>query len=318
MKRFLSFFVKAAISALLLYVSLRWVDLASVGKRLRDVDLRMFAFAELMLCVQTVLLAIRWKEVAAICGADMPASKALRFIFIGLFFGQALPSSAGGDAARIWLLARDGAGWPAAIFSVMIDRVIGVSVLAAIVVVGMPFTFALIHDPVAREALALLGGGVFAGALLFVAMGAPHLKVMERWWLTRQLVAASRLSWRLAFSAAGPRVATMSVVIHLLTVAATYGAAKAAHAPIEFAQLLVLVLPVFLVATLPISIAGWGVRESAMALSFSYAGMAASDGLTVSILFGLATLALGALGGIVWIVSAPEREPRPGPIVTPP
>ena len=45
-----------------------------------------------------------------------------------------------------------------------------------------------------------------------------------------------------------------------------------------------------LIATIPVSIAGWGVRESAMILAFSYAGLAESDGLIVSILFGVANL----------------------------
>ena len=54
---------------------------------------------------------------------------------------------------------------------------------------------------------------------------------------------------------------------------------------------------------MPISIAGWGVRESAMVLAFGYAGLAEGDGLIVSILFGVATLTVGALGGVVWVAS---------------
>jgi hypothetical protein len=58
-----------------------------------------------------------------------------------------------------------------------------------------------------------------------------------------------------------------------------------------------------LIATLPVSIAGWGVRESTMVLAFSYAGLAESDGLIVSILLGVLNLAVGAIGGIVWVAS---------------
>ncbi|HET7375313.1 MAG TPA: lysylphosphatidylglycerol synthase domain-containing protein, partial [Anaerolineae bacterium] len=82
-----------------------------------------------------------------------------------------------------------------------------------------------------------------------------------------------------------------------------WSVAMAAHASIDFTQTLFLVLPVVLVATIPISIAGWGVRESAMVLAFSYAGLMESDGLIVSILYGFTTLAVGAIGGIVWIAS---------------
>jgi hypothetical protein len=60
---------------------------------------------------------------------------------------------------------------------------------------------------------------------------------------------------------------------------------------------------VLLVATVPISIAGWGVRESSMVVAFGYAGLAQSDGLTLSILFGLVSFAVGAIGGVIWIAS---------------
>jgi Uncharacterised protein family (UPF0104). len=61
--------------------------------------------------------------------------------------------------------------------------------------------------------------------------------------------------------------------------------------------------PVILIATVPVSIAGWGVRESSMIVAFAYAGLAQSDGLTLSILFGAVGFIVGVVGGIVWIVS---------------
>jgi glycosyltransferase 2 family protein len=303
MRRLLSFLLKAAISALLLYLSLRRVDLSHIGERLGGLDLRWIAFILFMPCVQMVLSALRWREIVAVCGSKLPSATALRYTFIGLFFSQVLPSTVGGDAARIWLLARGGAGWPTAIYSVLIDRVVGVTALAVLVIACLPWTLNLVHDPVARAALALIGFGALAAALVFLALGIQHLRVMERWLLTRHLAAASRLTWKMCRSSAGIRIAALSFAIHLVTVMIAWGAAMAAHAAADFAQILFLVLPVILVSTIPISIAGWGVRESAMILAFAYAGLAESDGLIVSILFGAATLAIGAIGGIVWIAS---------------
>jgi hypothetical protein len=77
----------------------------------------------------------------------------------------------------------------------------------------------------------------------------------------------------------------------------------AAHVSVEFSQVLFLVPPVVLIATIPVSIAGWGVRESAMVLAFSYAGLVESDGLIISIIFGAMTFVVGAIGGIIWIAS---------------
>ena len=308
MRRLLSFAAKAAISALLLYLSLRRVDLDSVRQRLSGLDLPWTAFILFMLCVQMPLVALRWREIAVICGTKLSPVTALRYSFIGQFFSQVLPSTVGGDAVRIWLLARGGAGWPVAIYSVLIDRVVGVSVLAILVVSCLPWTLNLIQDPVARAALALIGFGALAAALVFLALGHQHLRMLDRWWLTRHLATASRLAVRLCRSTAGARVAALSFAIHFMTVTIAWSAAMAAHASVEFVQVLFLFLPVILVATIPVSIAGWGVRESAMILAFSYAGLAESDGLIVSIIFGLATLAIGAVGGIVWVASGYRRR----------
>jgi uncharacterized membrane protein YbhN (UPF0104 family) len=303
MRRFLSFLLKFAVSALLLYLSLRKVNLGSVGLQLTTLDWRWNALVLIFLCTQVPLVALRWQKIVAVCGAKLASGTAIRFSFIGIFFNQTLPSTVGGDAVRVWLLSRDGAGWSTAVYSVLIDRVVGVSALAVIVVACLPWTLNLVHDPVARATLAMIGFGALVGAAVFLALGAQHLRVLERWWLTRHLVTASRLAWRLCRSAAAARVAALSFAIHLLTVLAAWGAARSVHATVDFAQILFLFLPVMLIATVPISIAGWGLRESAMIMAFSYAGLAEGDGLIVSLLYGAATLAVGAIGGVVWIAS---------------
>ncbi len=303
MRRLLSFLLKAAISALLLYVSLRRVDLGGVAQRLGAVDLWWIAFVLVAMCVQIAMNALRWREIVAVCGASLSALTALRYTFIGQFFSQVLPSTVGGDAARIWLLARGGAGWPTSIYSILIDRVVGVAVLSTLVAVCLPWTLQLVHDPVAQAGLVVIGLGALFAAAVFLGLGIPNLWLMDRWWITRHLATASRLAWKLCRSAAGARVAVFAFCVHFLTVLATWGAARAIHASVDLVQMLFVVLPVIMVSTIPVSIAGWGVRESAMVLAFSYAGLAESDGLIVSLLYGAANLSVGAIGGAVWVAS---------------
>ena len=83
-------------------------------------------------------------------------------------------------------------------------------------------------------------------------------------------------------------------------------------APVSFAQVLFLLPPVLLVSTIPVSIAGWGVRESSMIAAFSFAGLAEGDGLSLSILFGAVVFAVGLAGGLVWILSGLKRPAVPG------
>jgi hypothetical protein len=103
-------------------------------------------------------------------------------------------------------------------------------------------------------------------------------------------------------------VVALTIVIHLLTVVVAWGAAKALAVPLDPLQALLLVPPVVLIASIPISIAGWGVRESAMMTAFAYAGLAETDGLLVSVLFGGALFLTGVVGGLVWVFN---RTPRP-------
>lgn len=308
MRRVLTLLAKAALSALLLYFSLRWVNIAAVTDRLNALEPGWMLVAVLLLIVQTILLAQRWRLIAIACAAELEFASALQISFVAIFFNQVLPSTVGGDGARIWLLARRGAGWARAAYSVVIDRVVGVLVLALIVVLCLPWTLALVHEPVARAALLVITFGAIAAPLLFLLVGIRFHDWFDRHAITLHLSAASRIAVVLCRSRQAIIVAACSVAIHLLTIAAAWSCVMAVAAPVSFAQVLFLMPPVLLVATVPISIAGWGVRESAMIAAFVSAGLSQSDGLTLSILFGAASFLVGLAGGIVWTVSGLRME----------
>ena len=96
----------------------------------------------------------------------------------------------------------------------------------------------------------------------------------------------------------------LSLTIHVLAVVIAWCAVRSIAAPGDFEQLFMLTPPIMLITMMPISIAGWGVREATMMVAFGYAGLAPTDGTVVSILFGAVYFIVGALGGLVWIFSA--------------
>ena len=61
---------------------------------------------------------------------------------------------------------------------------------------------------------------------------------------------------------------------------------------------------------IPVSIAGWGVREGAMVVAFGFVGIPAADALVVSLTFGALLVAAGMPGGILWLLSG--RQFRSG------
>ncbi len=101
----------------------------------------------------------------------------------------------------------------------------------------------------------------------------------------------------------GPKIAILSLTIHVLAVVIAWCAVRSIAAPADFEQVFMLIPPIMLITMMPISIAGWGVREATMMVAFGYAGLAQTDGTVVSILFGAVSFIVGAAGGLVWILS---------------
>lgn len=302
MRRSLFLLIKVGVSLLLLYLSLRAVNLSALGERLSRIEMSWIAATLALLAVQVAAAAIRWRAIATQCGAQLPFGASLRISLIASFFNQVLPSTVGGDAARVWMLARRGGGWTSAAYSVLLDRGIGVFVLALLVIGSLPWTMTLVKDPIARTVLLAIGGGAVAGAIVFLSFGLARWRLLDRWLVTRHLTEVSRAAWRLCRSAPALTTATAaSFAIHLLTISATWCIVQSIDASANFSDLLFLIPPVLLITTVPLSIAGWGVREGSMIVAFGYAGLAPGDGLIVSVLFGLTSFAIGAIGGIVWI-----------------
>ena len=107
------------------------------------------------------------------------------------------------------------------------------------------------------------------------------------------------------------------MLVHVLAVVIAWCVVQSISAPVLFSQVFQLVPPVMLITMLPISIAGWGVREATMGLAFGYAGLMASEGVNISLLFGAVSFIVGLVGGLVWILSAEKAAQGATPIEVP-
>ena len=312
MRRLALHAAKIAISALLLYLALRGVQLGSVVERLNQINPLWLIAACGAVLIQIFFGALRWTYVTAQCAAPLSTSVSFRFTLIGTFFNQTLPSSIGGDAVRLWLLARTGAGWRAATYSVLVDRAIGLIALAIIVVLSLPWSYRLIDNNLGRTALLLIDFASLGAGIAFLVFSHLPWQWLQAFWPTRHLHALSVIANGVLFNRAhGLKILLLSLSIHVVTVIIAWCAAMSIDAPVAFGDIFLLIPPIMLITMLPISIAGWGVRESAMMVAFGYAGLARADGLMVSLLFGAAMFAVGAIGGIVWIINRNKTGAMP-------
>jgi uncharacterized membrane protein YbhN (UPF0104 family) len=310
--------LKILISAALLYLALRKVNLTDLASRIDVASLGWIALAIAVTFLQIFIGALRWCEISADCNARLTTRQATRFNVIGTFFNQTLPSSIGGDAVRLWLVARGGAGWRAATYSIFVDRAIGLIALAIVIVASLPWSYNLIRNPDGRSALLLVDFAALAAGLGFLVLSRLPWPWLKTWWVTHHFYACSVIANRVIFSRDhGPAIAVYSILVHVLAVVIAWCVVKSIDAPVMFGQVFLLVPPVMLITMLPISIAGWGVREATMGLAFGYAGLATNEGVNVSLLFGAVSFIVGAIGGLVWIFSAEKAAKGAKPIEVP-
>jgi glycosyltransferase 2 family protein len=311
MRRALSFLVKLAVSGLLLYLALNWVNLGRVASRLSQIDPKWLVPALLAPLLQNFLLAQRWQAILARCGTDLPLRQVFRFSLVSMFFNQTLPSSVGGDAMRIWLVGKQD-NWRTATYSVLVDRVVGVVALAILVTACLPWTLQLVHNPVGRSALLLIGLGCIGGGIVFVSLAWEHLRILQRWAPTRHLAASATVAAGILRSPPVlAKVFGLTFLIHFLSAFNAWCCARSVGADLTLPYALFLVLPVVLIAIIPVSIAGWGIREGAMVAAFGYAGLTPGDGLIVSLLYGATYLVIGVIGGLVWLITTKRIQPMP-------
>jgi uncharacterized membrane protein YbhN (UPF0104 family) len=318
MRRILLSTIKIFVSAALLYLALRKANFSDLASRIDIASLGWIGLAIAVTFLQIFVGVLRWRVVSAACGAPLLTRQAMRFNLIGTFFNQTLPSSIGGDAVRLWLVARAGAGWRAATYSIFVDRAIGLIALAIIIVASLPWSYHLIGDPYGRSALLLVDLAALAGGAGFLLLGVLPWPWLKRWWATHHLHACAVIANRVIFDKrTGPRIAVLSLLVHVLAVVIAWCVVQSIAAPVAFGQIFQLIPPVMLITMLPISIAGWGVREATMGLAFGYAGLVTNEGINISLLYGAVSFIVGAFGGLVWILSAEKAAQGAAPIGVP-
>ena len=311
MRGFLLLAARILVSAALLYFAFRGINFAAIQSRLSGIDPLWVALAILATIFQIFLGALRWREISTACDAPLGTGQAFRYNMIGAFFNQTLPSTIGGDAMRLWLVKQTGAGWRAATYSVLVDRAIGLIALAVIVIVSLPWSYDLVANHRGRIALLLVDVGALGAGVGFLVIGYISWKWLTTFWPTKHVHACSVIANHVIFSRkSGPKIAVLSLSIHVMAVVIAWCAVRSISAPAAFEQLFMLVPPIMLITMLPISIAGWGVREATMMVAFGYAGLAQTDGTIVSLLFGASSFIVGAIGGLIWILSA-EKAAAP-------
>ncbi len=303
--------VKIVVSGGLLIVLFRKVDMVEVGQRLSHADPLWVGAALALLAVQLTMLAARWRVITLAINAGLSMPNAIKFTMVGQFFNQTLPSIVGGDAFRMWLAARTGITNTGAVHGVLLDRFAGLFGLVLLSLVSLPALFHLLPEGPAKWAVTAMVCIGFAGTAGLLVLGGSLGTRFRKWLPLRLIIDLSRdlRTIALARGITAPLL-LLSFSVHLLMVAVIILLGKALGIPLAFEQSLVIVPPMLLISSAPITIAGWGVREGVMVFALGAMGVAAADAIGLSILYGLSLIAVGLPGGLVWLLTGAARKRR--------
>lgn len=309
---------KFAVSALLIAVVFRNIDLDSFSERFAGQSSGWLIAAAAVIMAQILLAALRWDQIIKGVGARVPIEAVARVTYIGTFFNSWLLGNIAGDAARAVLVPEGGIGRTRIIYSVLFDRV---TTLAGLAFIILP-VIALNMGPLARSipvfaslAVAILPFiGLTAIGLMAIGVAAPtfggratamisRIRELGLTWM-RLCHAPGRLGAALAIAAAS------QIAIPLVA----YGLARAQHLEVSFVDFLILIPPVVLLSALPISIGGWGVRENAMIIALAPIGVTASSALLISVEVAVFSMLVSLPGGAIWLL---RYLGRPAPLLAP-
>lgn len=291
--------VQIALTVILLVALVRLLDPAKLRQLLQAANPVWLTVGFVILVTQQIISAERWRLVVVALSA--PQYRMSFYLFwqgLSMLCSMVLPSIIGADLVRTYALSgRTPIGTVVRI--VLIDRALGLLALATLVIVSvliLPRFFNAQPLLLLSVAIAICGPATY----LVLTRLVPRLKGSHR-----LVLAARELGLDLKRTVEGKgsaRVILISLSLHLLSVFAFLALGNAIGMPeVDFVHYLAIVSCALLVTIIPISIGGWGIRESALVIGFGLVSVEPERAFTLSATFGLLVMLSSAVVALIGI-----------------
>jgi uncharacterized protein (TIRG00374 family) len=277
--------------------------------------------------VVEVLSAIRWQILLRVQGIQLSWGRVFLLTLIGVFFNFFIPGGTGGDVVKIYYLLKETPGKRSlALLSVLVDRILGLLGLAvlAAVLLGAQWPWLTSTPETAQYAWP-------AVIILIFTIGGIHFSwiVTRHGWVHklparfpgRDMLAELALAYTLYGRAWRASVAgiLVSIASHVVFFGVFYSAARAlAHDGMRiptFGELSTIMPIINVLAAMPISIGGLGVRENLYQVFLSNLCDVSSSLAPAISVTGYALMVFwGLVGGVLYLFYRPTEHARLGEI----
>ncbi len=261
----------------------------------------------LLTVVQVVVSAWRWRFTLSRLRLSLSLGQAVREYYLATFLNQILPGGVAGDVNRAWRSSLETGQRLAAIHGVAIERLSGQVTLALVVAVSLAGLL------VSGSLQVPVTGPNDPNSLLWTAVGLVIL--VPAVWLIRSGGKVAAYIRRLAehlrlalwqWPALPVQLLSSCLVLASYLAVFLVLAVGAGFVTGVMDLLLWAALGSFLLLSMiiPLTVAGWGVREGAAAVLWPMAGLPAEQGVAISVGYGVVVL-ISSLPGLLVLATNP-------------
>lgn len=294
------FLFKTFLSVSILALILLQVDWAVAARVFQEADAATWGIVVFLLIAQTLVLGVRWYLIVNTSRARISFKEAVQVTLASLVANFIFLTSISGFAVRVFLTIRQGSSIIFALSASIVDRFMTLLALVIMAAILMP----LASEHIAREFLimtASLLATVIISALLLGGLFKNQVKSFAK---SNRRIAATFKYVRTIFLE--PRIfgiiLTTSLVAQLVYFFAVFTVAHAIGIELSFWALLSVLPLIAIIASLPVSIGGWGVREGAFVYGLGLLGVGLEQAFFISVQIGLSGILAAAIVGLpVWL-----------------
>lgn len=279
--------MSASLLAVALWLAFRGFHTADVKASLSDIRFPQLALAGFAIIISSMLAAMRLQLIAAGYGYKLSAREAIATLSLGQIGGLLFFQIFGQVAARSSYLGRRSVPFAGTVLITTQERIAAALVSLALAMAGATYLFSHLSFDLtkATDLLEALAG-------VLVASSAPI--IIWRRELAAYLSTITRGDLIRVAQSIG-----ISLAVQLAMMAAYISAARAFGSYISIAELSAASALVMFAASIPISFAGWGVREMSAVVALGAIGMTDDRAVCVALSVGIISIvAAGFLAAI--------------------
>jgi uncharacterized protein (TIRG00374 family) len=313
MKKIVSNAIKLIITAFIFYIILEGRDLNQIFSKIATAQTSYFLLSILFFFVLMGIFAFRWNIINHVYQVKRPVFELFRHHMIGLFFSNFLPSSIGGDVWRIYYLSEYTKSKSKAFLIALIERISG---MVSITVLGA-FSFIYFAAILDVDEVYI---SIFIFALIMIVILIFYEKTYRvlldffkkhesKKYVDKIIQLIETMSIIHEHKLTFLKAVMLSLSSQILLAVSSYFLAVSLNISMDVWQFILIIPIIYFVSIIPITINGYGLKESAyITLLVTFGVQENLEALPLTLLIMFVQIIVSLAGGLLFLFNKKEGK----------